>query len=298
MSGIHHELLWHWRASWLARCGTLLLVLCLGAAWGAPWLAPHQPFDLSTLELADAHRPPVWLPDGEWRFLLGTDDQGRDLLSATLFGARLSLAIAFTTVLLSMALGVMLGVLSGYVGGVLDMLLMRVCDMMLSFPAILVALLVDGLARAAWPQARDGQAFGVLVLSMVLTGWVPYARTVRAAAMVERNKDYVAAARLCGTGALRIMGWHVLPNAWGAAWVLATLQVAQAIQIEAALSYLGVGVPPTEPSLGTLIRVGQEALFSGAWWVTVVPGGMLVLIALGVNLVGDWLRDATQSHPA
>ena len=258
----------------------------------APWLAPHDPFDLATLELGDARLPPAWEADGRARYLLGTDDQGRDVLSALMFGARISLLVGLASVLLSMLIGVSLGLLSGYVGGRLDAFIMRVCDVMLSFPSILVALLIDGVGRALFPNAHDTLAFAVLILAIALPGWVQYARTVRGTTLVERQKEYVLAARLIGVAPLRIMRRHVLPNVLGPVLVLATIQVATAILIEATLSFLGVGVPPTQPSLGTLIRTGNDFLFSGEWWITIFPGAVLVLIALSVNLLGDWLRDA------
>jgi peptide/nickel transport system permease protein len=289
---VQSELFLRFLESRLAVFAALLTLFCVGSAALAPWIAPHNPYDLSRLELADARMPPAWQAGGQTRFLLGTDDQGRDLLSATLYGARLSLTVGLAAVVLSVAVGVAVGLLSGFVGGALDSGLMRLCDVMLSFPAILVALLVDGLARALWPSSQEALATGVLVFSIALTGWVPYARTVRGSTLSERRKDYVQAAELIGVRPARIMFSHVLPNVLGPAMVIATIQVAQAIQIEAALSFLGVGVPPTEPSLGTLIRMGQESLFSGEWWVVVFPGVMLVLIALGINLLGDWLRDA------
>jgi peptide/nickel transport system permease protein len=195
-------------------------------------------------------------------------------------------------VLLSMLIGVGFGLLAGFRGGWIDTLLMRLCDVMLSFPPILVALLIAGVGRALFPNAQDSVAFGVLILSITLTGWVQYARTVRGSTMVERNKEYVQAARVTGVAPLRIMARHVLPNVMGPVLVLATIQVATAIITEATLSFLGVGVPPTSPSLGTLIRVGNDYLFSGEWWITVFPGLMLITIALSVNLLGDWLRDA------
>jgi peptide/nickel transport system permease protein len=266
--------------------------VCLFAALFAPWVSPHDPFDLSTLQLSDARVPPAWLPEGTPKFLLGTDDQGRDILSAVIYGARISLAVALASVVLSMVLGVTLGLISGFVGGRVDAFIMRVCDVMLSFPAILVALLIDGIGRAMLPNAHDTLAFAVLILAISLTGWVQYARTVRGSTLVERRKEYVQAAQVIGVSPLRIMRRHVLPNVLGPVMVIATIQVALAIQIEASLSYLGVGVPPTHPSLGTLIRVGQEYLFSGEWWITIFPGVMLILIALSVNLLGDWLRDA------
>ncbi|HWH74437.1 MAG TPA: ABC transporter permease, partial [Methylibium sp.] len=258
----------------------------------AGWVAPHDPFDLATLELGDARLPPAWLEGGSAKYLLGTDDQGRDILSALMYGARISLAVGLASVLLSMALGVALGLVSGFIGGRTDALIMRVCDVMLSFPAILVALLIDGVGRALFPDAHETLAFGVLILAIALPGWVPYARTVRGSTLVERQKEYVQAARVIGVAPSRIMRRHVLPNVMGPVLVLATIQVATAIITEATLSFLGVGVPPTSPSLGTLIRVGNDFLFSGEWWITIFPGAMLVLIALSVNLLGDWLRDA------
>ena len=285
--------LWHsFTHSPTAMVAAAVALVCIISATFAHVLAPHHPFDLATLELADSRLPPAWLPEGRATYLLGTDDQGRDILSALMYGARISLLVGFASVLLSMVVGVALGLLSGYVGGKTDGFLMRVCDVMLSFPAILVALLIDGIGRALFPQSHDALAYAVLILAISLTGWVPYARTVRGSAMVERQKEYVQAARVIGVAPLRIMRRHVLPNVMGPVMVLATLQVATAIVIEATLSFLGVGVPPTSPSLGTLIRVGNDLLFSGDWWITVFPGGMLVLIALSVNLLGDWLRDA------
>jgi peptide/nickel transport system permease protein len=276
----------------VAIVSAVLVLICVVSALFAPWLSPHNPFDLASLDLSDARLPPAWLPDGKASFLLGTDDQGRDILSALMYGARISLFVALAAVLLSVVIGVGLGLLSGFVGGRLDAFIMRVCDVMLSFPAILVALLIDGVGRAVFPNAHEMLAFAVLVLAISLTGWVKYARTVRGTTMVERQKEYVQAARVIGVPSSRIMTRHVLPNVLGPVLVLATIDVAQAVIIEATLSFLGVGVPPTSPSLGTLIRVGNDFLFSGEWWITVFPGVMLMLIALSVNLLGDWLRDA------
>lgn len=270
----------------------VIAVLCVACAVFAPWLAPHDPFDLATLELGNARLPPAWLDGGNPAFLLGTEDQGRDILSAVMYGARISLAVGLSSVLLSVLVGVALGLVAGFLGGWIDALLMRLCDVMLSFPAILVALLIAGVGRSLFPQAPDALAFGVLVLSITLTGWVQYARTVRGSTLIERQKEYVQAARVTGVPPLRIMRRHVLPNVMGPVLVLATIQVATAIITEATLSFLGVGAPVTSPSLGTLIRIGNDYLFSGEWWITVFPGAMLVLIALSVNLLGDWLRDA------
>ena len=280
------------RTSPTAILAAVIAFICIFCAVFAPWVAPHNPFDLATLELSNARLPPAWSPDGSSKFLLGTDDQGRDILSALMYGARISLAVGLASVLLSVLIGVSFGLLAGFLGGWVDGLLMRLCDVMLSFPPILIALLIAGVGRALFPNAHETLAFGVLIISITLTGWVQYARTVRGSTLVERNKEYVQAARVTGVAPLRIMRSHVLPNVMGPVLVLATIQVATAIITEATLSFLGVGAPPTSPSLGTLIRVGNDYLFSGEWWITIFPGAMLVLIALSVNLLGDWLRDA------
>lgn len=280
------------RTSPVAIVAGLIAAVCLFCAVFAGLVAPHNPFDLTTLVLSDARLPPAWLPEGSMKYVLGTDDQGRDILSALIYGARISLVVGIISVLASMVIGVGLGLLAGFRGGWIDGFLMRLCDVMLSFPPILVALLIAGVGRAMFPNAHDTVAFGVLILAITLTGWVQYARTVRGSTMVERNKEYVQAARVTGVAPLRIMFRHVLPNVTGPVLVLATIHVATAIITEATLSFLGVGVPPTSPSLGTLIRVGNDYLFSGEWWITVWPGVMLILIALSVNLLGDWLRDA------
>ncbi|MBX3621362.1 MAG: ABC transporter permease [Rhizobacter sp.] len=267
-------------------------LVCIFCALFANLVAPHNPTDLATLELGDALLPPAWLPQGRAQYLLGTDAQGRDILSALMYGTRISLMVGVASVVISAVVGVTLGLVAGYAGGKTDALIMRVCDVMLSFPAILVALLVDGVGRALFPAAHDTLAFAVLIVAISLTGWVQYARTVRGSTLVERHKEYVQAARVIGVTPLRIMRRHVLPNVLGPVTVLATIQVATAIVIEATLSFLGVGMPITSPSLGTLIRVGNDFLLSGEWWITIFPGAVLVLIALSVNLLGDWLRDA------
>jgi peptide/nickel transport system permease protein len=280
------------RTSPTAIVAAVIAFICVFCAVFAPWVAPHNPFDLATLELSNARLPPAWSAEGSRNFLLGTDDQGRDILSALMYGARISLAVGFASVVLSVVIGVSFGLAAGFLGGWVDSVLMRLCDVMLSFPAILVALLIAGVGRAIFPNAHEALAFGVLIISITLTGWVQYARTVRGSTLVERNKEYVQAARVTGVAPLRILRSHVLPNVMGPVLVLATIQVATAIITEATLSFLGVGAPPTSPSLGTLIRVGNDYLFSGEWWITIFPGAMLVLIALSVNLLGDWLRDA------
>jgi peptide/nickel transport system permease protein len=284
---------WHsFRSSPVAIAAAIVALACVLAAACAPWVAPHNPFDLATLQLMDSSLPPAWLEGGRPQYLLGTDTQGRDIVSALVYGARISLFVGAASVVLAMTVGVALGLLAGFVGGKTDALIMRVCDVMLSFPSILIALLIDGVGRALFPHAHETLAFAVLILAIALSFWVQYARTVRGLTLVERQKEYVQAAQVVGVRPLRIMFRHVLPNVMGPVLVLATIQVALAIITEATLSFLGVGVPPTQPSLGTLIRIGNDSLFSGEWWITIFPGAMLVVIALSVNLLGDWLRDA------
>jgi len=280
------------RTSPMAIVAALIAFVCVFCSVFAGWVAPHNPFDLATLNLGDARLPPAWMPEGRGTYPLGTDDQGRDILSALIYGARISLVVGVASVVLSVVVGVSFGLLAGFKGGWIDAVLMRLCDVMLSFPSILVALLIDGVGRALFPKAPESLAFGVLIVAISLTGWVQYARTVRGSTLVERNREYVQAARVIGVAPMRIMFRHVLPNVLGPVLVLATIHVASAILTEATLSFLGVGVPPTSPSLGTLIRIGNDVLFSGEWWITIFPGVMLVLIALSVNLLGDWLRDA------
>ncbi len=284
---------WHsFRSSPVAVGAAVVAAVCIFCAMFAGWISPHNPFDLATLELSDSMLPPSWLQGGQTKYPLGTDEQGRDVLSALFYGARISLLIGGASVLASMLIGVTLGLVSGYAGGRVDGFIMRVCDVMLSFPSILIALLIAGVGRALFPQAHDSLAFGVLILAIALPGWVQYARTVRGSTMVERHREYVQAARVVGVPPLRIMLRHVLPNVLGPVLVLATIHLALAIQTEATLSFLGVGVSPTSPSLGTFINEGNKQLFSGAWWLVIFPGLMLLLIALSFNLFGDWLRDA------
>ncbi len=280
------------RHSPMAIAAAVVAFFCVFCAAFAGWVAPHDPYNLATLELSDARLPPAWMAEGSRKYLLGTDEQGRDIVSALMYGARVSLVVGLVSVLLSMLIGVSLGLLAGFRGGWIDAFLMRLCDVVLSFPAILVALLIAGVGRALFPNAHNTVAFGVLILAISLTKWVDYARTVRGSTLVERNKEYVQAARVTGVSSLRIMRRHVLPNVLGPVFVISTVQVATAIITEATLSFLGVGVPPTSPSLGTLISNGNQFLFSGEWWGIVFPGLALVLIALSVNLLGDWLRDA------
>jgi peptide/nickel transport system permease protein len=287
------DVFFSFRRSPLTMLAAALVVGCIFAAIFAPWVAPHNPFDLKTLNLLDAFTPPSFTGRGNPDYLLGTDDQGRDVLSTIIFGSRMSLVIGLGATLLAMAFGVSMGLMSGYIGGKFDAFIMRVADIQLSFPAILIALLIDGVARAVLPKdSIDQLAVYVLILAIAASGWVGYARTVRGSTLVERNKEYVQAARVIGRHPLAIMFSHVLPNVLGPVLVIGTLQVGAAIITEASLSYLGVGVPPTQPSLGTLIRIGNDFLFSGEWWITVFPGAALVMVVLSINVLGDWLRDA------
>jgi peptide/nickel transport system permease protein len=263
------------------------------AALLAPWITPYHPYDLASLDLNDAFTPPAWTEDGSRRFLLGTDDQGRDVLSTIVFGARVSLLVGFCAVLFAMTVGITLGLVSGYVGGAVESVIMRVADVQLTFPGILIALLIDGLARTALPRDLHSEiALYVVIFAIGIANWPQFARTVRGSTLVEKSKEYVQAARVIGLHPGLIMLRHVLPNVMGPVLVIATLSLGFAILAEATLSFLGVGVPPTRPSLGTLIRVGNDFLFSGEWWMTIFPGAALIVLVLAVNLLGDWLRDA------
>ncbi len=274
----------------VAAALTLLLVV---AAMFAPWVAPHDPTDLAKLDLLDARTPPLWLEGGDPRFVFGTDNQGRDMLSAILYGLQISIGVSVLAVLLAMTIGVTAGLVAGYFGGWVETAIMRVADVQLTFPAILTALLINGSARALLGnKAVDGAEFWVLVVSIGLSFWVQYARTVRGSTLVEKNKDYVQAARLIGISPLAIMFRHVLPNVLGPVLVIATINLALAIITEATLSFLGVGLPPSHPSLGTLVRIGNDFLLSGEWWIVLFPGLILAVLALAVNMLGDWLRDA------
>ncbi len=287
------DLWWSFSRSPVVVAAAVITATMILSAVFAPWVAPHDPFDLSGLDLMDSLKPPAWLEGGDARYIFGTDDQGRDIFSTILYGARISLLVGFLSVILAMLIGITVGLIAGYAGGMADAVLMRIADVQLTFPAILIALLVDGVMRGLLPPGSHEQvALLVLVLAIGLSHWVQYARTVRSSAMVERTREYVQAAQVIGLPAPLILVRHILPNVMGPVLVIATIQLALAIIIEATLSFLGVGVPPTSPSLGTLIRIGNDYLFSGEWWITVFPGLALIVLVLAVNLLGDWLRDA------
>jgi peptide/nickel transport system permease protein len=275
------------------QLAALVLLLIAVASLFAPWIARQDPFDPATLDLIDAFTPPGRQGASGAFYPLGADDQGRDVFSAILYGLRMSLLVGVSAVALSLAIGVPLGLAAGYAGGWFDTLVMRVADVQLTFPVLLVALLIFGIARGLLPEGyRDDMAVYVIVAAIGLSEWVQYARTVRGAVMVEKHKDYVSAAQIIGRSRTGILVRHILPNLLAPVLVIATISFALAIVAESTLSYLGVGLPPTQPSLGTLIRIGQGFLFSGEWWILLFPGLVLLALALSVNLVGDWLRDA------
>lgn len=290
---LESDILYSFRRSKLTMVAAAVTLFYFAMALFAPWIAPQNPFDLAGLNLLDSLTPPAWHPDGVSQFPLGTDDQGRDMLSAIMYGSRISLAVGFASVALAAVLGISLGLISGYVGGTVDSVIMRIADIQLTFPSILIALLIDGTVSGLLPSvAREDTAFWVLTLSIGLSFWVQYARTVRSSVLVEKEREYVQAARLIGLSSPTIMARHVLPNVLGPVLVIATINLALAIITEATLSFLGVGIPVTQPSLGTLIRIGNNFLFSGEWWITIFPGVALAVLVLAVNLLGDWLRDA------
>ncbi|WP_165223445.1 ABC transporter permease [Affinirhizobium pseudoryzae] len=287
------DLWWSFTHKPSAVLAAIVLAVLILSAFFAAWIVPQNPYDLAALELLNAEIPPIWHADGQWPFLLGTDLQGRDMLSAILYGSRASIIIGAASVAVSLTIGAILGLIAGYYGKWADGLLMRVGDVLLSMPTMLIAILVSAVARELLPpQLRESGAAAVIVLAISLSAWVQYARTVRALAMVERNKEYVQAARLIRVPARRIMLKHILPNTTTPLLVTATLNFGLGILIEATLSFLGVGMPLEQPSLGTLIRIGNQYLFSGLWWIVLFPAIQLCLLVVSINVLGDWLRDA------
>src|SRR5690554_839067 len=287
------DVFFSFRRSPVTIVAAIVTVILVGAALLAPWIVLYDPFNPSSLNLMDGFTPPNSESMMGNYFLMGSDHQGRDVLSTILYGSRVSLFVGFSATALAMLIGISLGLTAGYVGGKTDAIVMRIADIQLSFPAILIALLIFGVARGIIPPSRqENMALWVLIIAIGLSNWAQFARTVRGATMVERQKDYVSAAKLIGVHPLRILIRHVLPNVLAPVLVIGTIGLALAIIEEATLSFLGVGVPPTQPSLGTLIRIGQQFLFSGEWWILFFPAMTLILLALAVNLLGDWLRDA------
>ncbi|MEG1602630.1 MAG: ABC transporter permease [Cloacibacillus sp.] len=265
-----------------AVCGLAIVVFFVLMVLVGPFFTPQNPYDIASLDLMDAYKPPMWMEGGVSAFPFGTDDQGRDMLSAIVYGSRISLFIGVGSVIISCVIGTVLGLVAGYFGGRTDSILMRIVDVQLSFPAMLVALFI---------MAAFGRGMWKLILALTIVGWVLYARTVRSAVLVEKNKEYVEAAKLIGLSPLPIILRHILPNTLTPLIVIATIQIGSVILTEATLSYLGVGVPVTEPSLGLLVKNGYDVLFSGLWWSSVLPGIFIMLLVFGINLLGDFLRD-------
>ena len=275
-----------------ALLATVVLLMLVGGAIFAPFIARTNPYDLASLDLLDSHLPPSFMAGGDPRYLLGTDSQGADVASLILYGLRASLLVGVLAVSFSVGLGTIAGLVSGYVGGLVDSIIMRVADIQFTFPAMLLALLIGGISQSLLSnEARAALAMPIVILALGISHWPHFARLVRGAVLVERQKDYVAAAKIVGHGPMFIMAMQLLPNVLNPIFVLATLDIAFAIMSEATLSFLGFGMPSSQPSLGTLIRIGYSYLFSGEWWVVIFPGLTLVLLLVAINVFGDWLRD-------
>ncbi|MGB0208418.1 MAG: ABC transporter permease [Candidatus Puniceispirillaceae bacterium] len=290
---LQSDIFYSFRYSPVAIVSLVIIVFIILTAIFADLIAPNNPFDPASLNLMNGFTPPMQANDftGE-TFLMGTDDQGRDLFSTILYGLRISLFVGVMAVMLAMLLGVMLGLVAGFVGGWIDSFIMRFADIQMTFPSILVAMLIYGVAKGILPpEVRYEMSIAVLIISIGLSEWVPFARTVRGSTLVEKEKEYIIAAKMVGLSRYQIMIRHILPNVLSPVLVIATITFALAIIAEATLSFLGVGVPTTKPSLGTLIRIGQDFLFSGEWWILFFPAVTLLAFALSINLFGDWLRD-------
>lgn len=288
-----NELLYLFLNNRVAQVAAVIALLSVGGAALAPMLAPTNPYDIGSIDLMDSLIPPVWSEQSDERFIIGTDDQGRDLLSAILYGTRLSLLVGLLSITFACVLGVSVGLMAGYFGGRFDAVVMRIADIQLSLPAILTALLIDGIARGLLPREQhDNLMIVVLTIAIGLSLWVNFARTVRASTFVERNKEYVQASEIMGMHPIRIMLVHILPNIMGPILVILTVDLAVAVLLEATLSFLGIGVPANQPSLGTLIRIGTEYMFSGEWWIVIFPSATLIVMVVSINILGDFLRDA------
>jgi len=286
------DLYYYYRRDKVAIVSSLIFLLFAFMALFAPWIAPFDPYDLKQLELLDSELPPIWVEDSDPRFLLGTDDQGRDLWSTILYGMRVSLLIGISAVLLQSTIGIVVGLVSGYIGGKVDSVLMRIADVQLSFSTLMVAIIILAIVKSSFgAETYSNWAIVILIFVIGLSEWPQIARTVRSSTLAEKEKEYVDAAHVMGFGPMRIMFKHILPNCLSPIFVIATVQIANAIITEAALSFLGLGMPVTQPSLGSLISIGKEYLLSGSWWITLIPGMFLVLIVITINLMGDFLRD-------
>ena len=288
-----NDIMWSFLSSPGAMTAAVVSSIIILACLFAPLIAPFDPFDPAQISLWDGKLPPSWVEGGQSQYVLGTDNQGRDMLSTILYGGRLSILVGLAAICLGMVMGVTLGVIAGYVGGATEAIIMRLADVQLTIPGILLAILINGVGRAAMPlELREEFAIYVVIIAIGLTDWPQFARVARGATLVEANKEYVQAARIIGLPSWLIMLRHILPNTMRPILVIATIGLALAIIAEATLSFLGQGIPPTTPSLGTLIRVGNEYLFSGLWWITLFPAVALIVLVFSVNLLGDWLRDA------
>ncbi len=288
-----NDIMWSFLSSPGAMAAAVVSSIIILACLFAPLIAPFDPFDPAQISLWDGKLPPSWVEGGQSQYVLGTDNQGRDMLSTILYGGRLSILVGLAAICLGMVMGVTLGVIAGYVGGATEAIIMRLADVQLTIPGILLAILINGVGRAALPlEFREEFAIYVVIIAIGLTDWPQFARVARGATLVEANKEYVQAARIIGLPSWLIMLRHILPNTMRPILVIATIGLALAIIAEATLSFLGQGIPPTTPSLGTLIRVGNEYLFSGLWWITLFPAVALIVLVFSVNLLGDWLRDA------
>lgn len=286
------DLYYYYRRDKVAIASSLIFLLFAFMALFSPWIAPFDPYDLQQLDLLNSELPPVWVEDSDPRFLLGTDDQGRDLWSTILYGMRVSLLIGISAVLLQSTIGIVIGLVSGYIGGKVDSVLMRIADVQLSFSTLMVAIIILAIVKSSFGgETYSDWAIVILIFVIGLSEWPQIARTVRSSALAEKEKEYVDAARVMGFGPMRIMFKHILPNCLSPIFVIATVQIANAIITEAALSFLGLGMPVTQPSLGSLISIGKEYLLSGSWWITLIPGMFLILIVISINLMGDFLRD-------
>ncbi|MCK5098273.1 MAG: ABC transporter permease, partial [Desulfobacteraceae bacterium] len=276
----------------VAMASFIAIVIFLILALTAPWIAPMDPYDANNIDIMNSEIPPSWNEGGEKAFPLGTDNMGRDMLSTMLYGLRTSIMIGLGAVFLQAFMGIMVGLSAGYLGGKVDSILMRMADIQFSFPYLMLAILVGAIFQMIFGVGRYEQlAVPILILIIGFAEWPMYARTIRASVMREKNKEYVEAAKVIGLSKRVIMVRHILPNSLTSLMVISTIQVANAIMSEAALSFLGLGMPVTKPSLGSLIKSGFDYIFSGSWWITVFPGVLLILFVLVINLLGDWLRD-------
>jgi len=289
---LQSDFFYHYKRDKVAIFSSIIFLIFVVLSLFSSLIAPFDPYDLKILDIMDSELPPIWQDGSDPRFYLGTDDQGRDLWSTILYGTRVSLLIGIVAVLLQGVIGITIGLLSGYYGGKIDAILMRIADVQLSFSTLMVAIIILAIVQSAFGSDAFNQwAMIILILIIGLAEWPQIARTVRSSVLAEKEKEYVDAAKVMGFGSVRIMFKHILPNCLSPIFVISTVQIANAIITEASLSFLGLGMPVTEPSLGSLISIGKQYLFSGSWWITLIPGAFLVVLVIVINLLGDFLRD-------